>query len=512
MARLSSSALCVLAAFAAAGAAGCSDAGTSPTAAPGVVEAPSFHRAAGHLRTGKYRDSGARPATGRSGSAVLSARAVLWRDGVVRLLVTTGDLDHPEAAPGELAKVQLKVFSPEGGLLSTTNYQRPSRGGSHLFLLPGLVPGSRIQVQANVRGIDRNRTDVVTLTETVKPAPSLAAVLDPITAVAGVPTVITASVTETGGVTGTYTTCTLYVDGVAVDSIRDVWVDAGDEVTCAFTHTFDREGSYDVSVLLGDGGGDTGTLLPEPTQVTVEVTDPTPTPSYTASVLDRTVATEVRFDQRWERLDGTWREYSHNNGEASRSQTASLTGTLTRAAVLPLATVRLRLSSTVSEWQTAAWSGVADATVDAAGRSCVNRMVPEHGGHFHLCTVDGTTTYGYTRFAGTVTYHSIGFVRTWDGLTGETTYWSWNEVAETYSSGGQHRPLGTAVTLELEIVDGLGTMGATATVPVAYFEEPATGTPYTCRDESPWWLEGGVMTTCESDSGRVFGWRGEVSG
>jgi hypothetical protein len=324
--------------------------------------------------------------------------------------------------------------------------------------------------------------------------------------------VITATVNETGGVLGTYTTCTLYVDGVAVDSIRDVWVDAGDEVTCAFTYTFDRAGTYDVSVQLGDAGGGTGTLLPEPTRATVEVTDPTPTASYTASVLDRTVATEVRFDQRWERLDGTGREYSHSNGEASRSQTASLTGTLTRAAVLPLATVRLRLSSTVSEWQTASWSGVADATLDGEGRSCVNRMVPEHGGHFHLCTLDGTTTYGYTRFAGTVTYHSIGFVRTWDGLTGEQTYWSWNEGAEIYSSGGQLRPLGSAVTMEVEIVDGAGTLGATATVPVAAFEEPPTGTPYACRDESPWWLEGGVMTTCESSTGHVFGWRGEVSG
>lgn len=510
MARLSAT-LRALGLLAFASLAACGDDGVSPPAA--VAEAPSLHHAPGHLRTGKYRVSGDRPATGRSGSAVLSARAVLWNDGVVRLLVTTGDPDAPAAAPGALAKVQLKVFSPEGQLLATTNHPRPSAGGSHEFRLPRLAPGSRIQVQANVRGIDRNRTDVVTVTATVRLPSRLVAVLGPLpTPQTGVPTVVSATVTETSGIAGTYATCILRVDGVVVDRIEQVWVDAGDAVSCAFTHTFDRAGSHEVAVELEGGTPGQGLLLPPPSSMTVEVQDPAATASFAGTVLDRTVATDARFHQWWQRLDGSGREYSQNTGDATRHQTASLSGSLTRAAVLPLASVRLRLSSTAGEWQTAAWSDLTDVSVDAAGRACVDRWVPEHGGHFHLCTLDGRTTYGYTRFAGTVTYHSRGFIRTWEALPGADTYWSWNDVYETYGGGGQLRPLGTAVTVSLEIEDGAGGLGASVTIPLAAFEAPATVNPYTCREESPYWLDGGVMTTCEESSERVFGWRGQVTG
>lgn len=502
-----------LAVFALAGAAACSDAVTAPSAdlSTDAIGAPSFARGEGHLRTGKYRDSGAPHATGRSGSAVLSARAVLRPDGVVRLLVTTGDLDDPRSAPGELAKVQLKVFSPDGTLLSTENHLRPTSGGSHEFLLPGLEPGSTIRVQANVRGIDRRRTDVVTLTETVRLPPSLSALLDPLPgATPGMPTLITATIAETGGEVGAYTTCTLYVDGVEVDRIENVWVDAGDEVSCAFTYTFEREGTYEVTVTAGDPS-EVGALLPPPTTGTLDVVDPT-VATYRASVLDRTAATRWIFEQSWWKPDGTSRAYRHDNGEASRAQTASLAGTLSRAAVLPLAGVRLRIWSTEGPWQTASWSGVDDVVTDADGRACVNRFVPEHGGHFHLCTLDGTTAYGYTRFSGTVTYHSRGSIREWGGPAGTETLWTWNEEAETYSTGGQHRPLGTAVTMTLEIDDAAGSLGASAVVPITALEGSSEGGERVCREESPWWLEGGVMTTCESRSARVFGWRGEVKG
>ncbi len=66
--------------------------------------------------------------------------------------------------------------------------------------------------------------------------------------------------------------------------------------------------------------------------------------------------------------------------------------------------------------------------------------------------------------------------------------------------------------MTLEIEDGVGSLGASAVVPVAGFEESSEGGEVVCLEESPWWLEGGVMTTCESRSARVFGWRGEVRG
>src|SRR5688572_19153565 len=222
---------------------GCSDA-TAP-GDPALAPLPGAPSEASLLHTGKYRDSSAPHATGRSGSATLAALALLGEDGTTRLLVTTGSVDNPAAAPGQLAKVQLKVYAPDGTLLFTQNNQRPSSTGSAWFDLPGLSSGSTIQVQANVRGIDWRRTDVVTLTETVKAAPAFTVGIDRAgTVFPGMPTVLTGTVTEVNGDVGGYTSCVLSVEGVQVDRIDDLWVDAGDAVTCAFTHTFPRPGSY----------------------------------------------------------------------------------------------------------------------------------------------------------------------------------------------------------------------------------------------------------------------------
>ena len=96
-------------------------------------------------------------------------------------------------------KAQIKAFDGSTQLF-TQNYNRLTGGGTTTFILAGLNTASRIQVQANVRGIDRNRTDVVTLSETVKRAPRV--VVDvhvPDHVQVSQPTVITGIVTEVKG-------------------------------------------------------------------------------------------------------------------------------------------------------------------------------------------------------------------------------------------------------------------------------------------------------------------------
>lgn len=510
-------AVCVL--FAAAA---CTDSVTSPAIsaedallkrAPLLPSAPSSH-----LHTGKYRDSGLPHATGRSGSARLAARALLGADGVTRLLVTTGSVDDPDGAPGELAKVQLKVYAPDGTRMFTQNFLRPTSGGSYEFLLPGLPAGARIDVQANVRGIDRNRTDVVEVSETVKLGAALGVTIDPpAQVVTGVPTVITGTVRETNGQVGTYTSCVLYVDGVLVDRIDHIWVDAGDVVTCAFTHTFGEDGVHTVQIQLVSGPGDQ-TFVTDPPSDSGQVValNPTPTPTFTASVMDRTVAEERLYDETWWNPDGSNREFHQNNGEASRTQSFAMTGALARAAAFPLTSVSVQLSSSEGPWHSAQWSGLAAAAPDADGQSCVNRLVPEHGAHFYLCSsgtgYTGSTAFGYTRFAGTVTYHSRAFHRQWDAVLGVETTYSWNNVSETHAGGGQMRPLGSAVTFNVTVTDLVGTIPVSGIVPLTSFESSLALAPYTCRDEMPYWLYGGVKTVCEGASRRTFGWSGEISG
>lgn len=482
--------------------------------------APSSARAAGLLHTGKYRDTGQPHATGRSGSATLSASAVIGADGITRLTVTSGSIYYPGQARGELAKVQVKAWTPDGGTkILTDNFQRPTSGATHTFLFAGLPAASRFQVQANVRGIDGKRTDVVTVTATGRRGPALSTSIHlPDEVIAGVPTVITSTVRETNGQTGTFTSCVLYVDGVEVDRVDNVWVDAGDEVSCAFTYTFTRVGGYDVRVSLENDLSQAGLLAPPPSASgDVTAADPTPVPHWRASVLDRTVETDARFDASWWKPDGSHREYEQSTGEAPRSQTISLTGTLARATAFPLVTVHLVLSSNVSgTLQNGLWSGLLPAAPDANGQSCASQLVPVEGGHFTLCSTGtgstGSTTFGYTRFAGTVTYHSRGFGRLWDNVAGTETYWTWNDSPETYAGGGQMRQLGTAVGIRLAITDLLGSYEVNATVPLQSFSEMLSEVPYTCRQDAWYWLEGGVETTCEGRTERAFGWSGSAEG
>lgn len=519
MVRLSSPRAFSMRAFAAlalVASAACSDNGTSPLAR---AEAPQANasRAAGYLHTGKYRDSGAPHATGRSGSARLEARAIVGADGVVRLLVTTGSVSDPENAPGELARVQLKAFGADGEPLWTENHQRFTTGGSYEFRLPGLARGARVQVQANVRGIDRRRTDVVTITESVKRAPSLDVRLDPPSRViVGSPAVISASVSETGGDAGAYAACVLYVDGVEVDRIARVWVDAGDVVSCAFTHTFRQPGTHEVEVRMEADGANQALVGPLPSASTrVDAINANPAPSYTASAVERTVAVENRWDEFWTRPDGMTRRHEQRTGDATRTQTVSVVGSVARAAAFPMA-VTMTVESDAAHWVTETWPALEAAAPDSDGRSCASRFTPEQGSHFYLCStgqgIDGATTFGYTRFSGTVTYHSVVFGRMWDAVTSTETLWSWNDVYETYGGGGQHRVMGSEIRVGLEMTDAVGPIRVTAAIPLRSFDTQEATAPYTCREERPYWLNGGVQTLCTGSTQRTYGLSGEVTG
>src|SRR4051794_9980978 len=74
-------------------------AGTAPhltTAAAGMPPLIS--------NTVKYRDLGAKPATGRSGTSTLATRALLGKDGVTELEVTTGTFDPVPQATRPLTR------------------------------------------------------------------------------------------------------------------------------------------------------------------------------------------------------------------------------------------------------------------------------------------------------------------------------------------------------------------------------------------------------------------------
>ena len=228
----------------------CSD--TSPVEPPTsiraeVLGAASSARADSPLQSNsvKYRDAGNKPASGRSGSASLEARALLGKDRVTTVEVSTGTLDVP-APPGNISKVQLKTFGLSGSLIESVNSNGLSGGGYWSTRITGVPRGVFMEVQANVRNIDGNRTDVVVASPKVMRRPDLkvTGVTNPATSSPGAAVRISALVKELNGDVGARADCLLLVDGLQVDRALGIWVDAGDAVSCAFVHSFVSTGQH----------------------------------------------------------------------------------------------------------------------------------------------------------------------------------------------------------------------------------------------------------------------------
>lgn len=199
----------------------------------------------------KYSDNGAKPATGRSGSASIEARALIGADGNTKIEVSTGQLDTP-TAPGNISKVQLKAINGAGEVIRTQNFNVLSGGGYWTHSTNQLGHNAPIQVQTNVRGIDPKRTDVVTVTARVKKRPDMAvsSVTNPERVHVNQNVTITALVSEINGDVGGTGACVLYINGSQTDMAPAVWIDAGTAVTCQFSASFATAGDYALKVAF----------------------------------------------------------------------------------------------------------------------------------------------------------------------------------------------------------------------------------------------------------------------
>src|SRR4029077_15988046 len=94
-----------------------------------------------------YRTSGVGNATGRAGSATMTARALLGKDGSTTVEVPTGTLDSSATPPGSFGKVQYKPFDSNGNALFAQNFTPLSNaGGYYSFVSPSLHRAEQIQL------------------------------------------------------------------------------------------------------------------------------------------------------------------------------------------------------------------------------------------------------------------------------------------------------------------------------------------------------------------------------
>jgi len=451
--------------------AACSDGPTSPQLHPQLGSAGSRSGGAGTPNVQKYRDSGIKPATGRSGAAAITAIAAANLTGQTLLEVRSfrnGDLTAPL---GSIVKLQVKAFAPSGQLLFTTTYNNLA-ANPFTASYTGLVPGVTFQVQANVRGIDGRRTDVVTAVGVpLVRAPDVAVtgVTAPVSALAGMPTVVSATVAELNGDLGARADCVLYVDGAEADRAGGIWVDAGDVVSCAFTTTFTTVGNRALDVRAETVSpadyNRSNNAASASVQVIAPSTSPTaPAVSYSASASDLVFTVRDSFMTRWTFVPSgqLFQLIESDRDESGRMQEAAFNATIGTAVGFPLTRVELAQASGGRLLHSARYDDLAADPGSGSGASCVVRGLGT-GVEFYMCAHRiGFTALTYLRHAGTVTYLSFDYTSFWNGATyDEDTY-----VDNGSITVGTVVPFGPTYTFDVKVTDGSTLYALGAEVPL----------------------------------------------
>jgi hypothetical protein len=450
-----------LSALIAAAAAAC-DQPTSPAASPSASAADeeggfvAMQKPALYSVATRYRDAGHHPATGRSGTASLSAQALLGRDGTTELRLSTGDVADPwGGAPGSIARVQTKAFTPQGELFSTINHT-DATGGRASYTYRGMIRGTLVQAQAGITGVDTNRTDVVTVADTVRLRPNLrlAGLGVPSTVAANDPVNVAATIRETNGDVGNWGACTLFVDGQKADDAPRVWVDAGDVVTCAFTHAF-ALGEHQVQVRVDAAPGAARDDDPGDNSASATVKGVAAhTMSYWLGVSDVAQRDSSLWEERLN--DGTW----HRTWQESRTSLAQFDNVFFGASS-PREIVGAQVGVTLQEQSGGATvtQGAYSLTLEPAGDTRCGSAA-DGALWVYVCSggwIGGTSLY-YERYAGRVTYHSHTYVHTWDTGTGMDYAYSFNDSGD---DGGTATPFtGSDFGIHLRMYDGTQVLAA----------------------------------------------------
>jgi hypothetical protein len=268
--------------------------------------------------------------------------------------------------------------------------------------------------------------DVVTVTERVKRIPDLTVRMTaPPEAMTGTPVNILAAVREANGDLGTYAVCELLVGGSVVDWGEPAWVDAGDVVTCAMTWTPQVAGTYPVEIRVAttyDPEWDTGNNRDT---ATIQVHGEGPGFTTGASFHQVARTDSMVWYETWRYGEPGWgSEYRDETASYDVQQSASMWGVMPARLTGPI-DVRASMSTGGRMADEMEWTHVADdeayywCTLEWSGRAM-----------FRMCAggflAYPWTEFGYSLVAGAVTYHSQGYSRTWDDLSGTESVYHWN--------------------------------------------------------------------------------------
>lgn len=414
-----------------------------PVAAQRAARGPNFHK-----NSLKYSDQGAKPVSGRSGSASLEARALLGADGSVLIEASTGSVEAG-SGPGKIQKMQMKLLSPSGKQNSTQNFD--GRGdGYWSTTVARLGAGSQVQLQANIGGIDGHRNDVVTVTMPVKRRPDVEVdgVAAPARALAGVPMNVVATVSERNGDTGARADCMLSVDGQLSDQARAIWIDAGQTVSCAFQTQVATVGSHKVTVYV------TGVSPSDYDQdnisasTMVEVLSPETALGYSASFL--ATDADSYFHQKNSSVDGSYVDERTNQTTRLERLLSMTSSTTANSFTFPVIVRSALLADGVSVFDYSTSINIQPS--ESSSTSDCGALV---NGRFYLqvCNLrDGTPSSQVvmSSFDGRATYFGSRFYQV-DGDDGYIT----NDSSDTPTGAGGYA-VSSSVQPVIELKDARG--------------------------------------------------------
>lgn len=473
-------------------------------------------QAALNLNSQRYSDRNPSAATGRSGTATLSVRALLGKDGMTDVEVSSGRVDGGTA--GSISKLQFKAFDSLEDVAWTLNYTGLT-GATHAYRFDKMLRGQPLQTQGNIRGIDGKRTDVVTTSGNVKLRPDLAALQlqAPAQERVGLPVNIVAVVSERNGDVGATGNCVLRVDGTQVDQANGVWVDAGGTVSCAFTHVFDLAGTYQLQVEVGGVDPGDWDLANNAATATIEIIEPvTDAPFSWQAAANSSERHENGRNAGWYRYDYTsyGSDFDYVWSRDGKYQHVQMYGWSPTEVTFP---VTLSFS--------AAADGAAIADIDAAGGPTYTY---DDGWYRYEIFEqwDGTTGLGFyvykqwydsyfygtqvvaQRYAGDVTYFSAGWQHYWSRYYGYDYFYTWNYSYQE-SLYGQFWPMDQSATMDLEMVDAAtNRWAASAAISLTPYSW-SSDSPWSCYSWS-WWYDYG--TYCSEYHGTESGRSGWASG
>jgi hypothetical protein len=351
------------------------------------------------------------------------------------------------------------------------------QGGHLQYTFDDLHRGQTLQAQANVSGIDGQRSDVVTVTGDVKLRPDLAVqALDaPEQAILNTLVNIAATVSELNGDVGAKGDCVLLVDDVEVDRAERIYVDSASAVTCAFTHTFDAVGTHALEVRVTDVVP--GDWDPSNNAVTgaIEIVSPQ-IPFYwnaSASTQDYTYSsrTDIRYGSGG--YYGSGEESHSETNDSYIAQQMSLSGYASTAVRFPLARVSALLSADGVEIGSIDLENVAASSSwgdESYGGSGLYHFDPATYSYLYISTAtwngQGYTSAEVKKYAGTVTYFSRNYGQRWYYYYGRHSY-AFNSESSSNSQYGSLWPMTSTAAIRLELEDADGALlEANADIPL----------------------------------------------